>query len=400
MTLTQSCPPTPDSEQKEPFHIPIRFALFDDAGQPLPLQQEVLELREAEETFRFPLLSKKPVVSLLRDFSAPIKLHTNISDEDLLFLLRFERDGFAKWDAAQTLALKSLRGYYHTPRSEWQGNAPLLAAYRHVLQDDTMDKSLRAELLFPPGFEAIASGLTEVDVTLVDDARRFFLQTEGEELFADLEACYHKLWQEETHVMNKEAYGRRKLRNTCLHLMMEASEEQALSLCHQQFLKAKTMTDLVMSFALLMSSSDESLREEAIHNFYQQWQHDDLVVDKWFAIQATAELPDVLSRVKALLSHPAFHIKNPNKVRALVGAFSQSNRRYFHAIDGSGYAFLTDVLLTVDKINPQIASRLAVPFTRWQRLNLPRQQAMKAQLQRLSGEALSRDLQELVSKSL
>ena len=182
--------------------------------------------------------------------------------------------------------------------------------------------------------------------------------------------------------------------------MMEASEEQALSLCHQQFLKAKTMTDLVMSFALLMSSSDESLREEAIHNFYQQWQHDDLVVDKWFAIQATAELPDVLSRVKALLSHPAFHIKNPNKVRALVGAFSQSNRRYFHAIDGSGYAFLTDVLLTVDKINPQIASRLAVPFTRWQRLNLPRQQAMKAQLQRLSGEALSRDLQELVSKSL
>jgi aminopeptidase N len=182
--------------------------------------------------------------------------------------------------------------------------------------------------------------------------------------------------------------------------MMKAKETVALDACQQQFITAQTMTDQIASFSLLANCTNQGLREQAIEDFYKQWAKDDLVLDKWFTIQATSELSEALSHVKSLLQHSAFSIKNPNKVRALIGAFCMANPRNFHTIDGSGYDFLTDMLVTLDKINPQIAARIANPFTRWQRYDKSRQILMRHQLELLAKQNLSRDLAEVVTKSL
>lgn len=400
LTLTQSCPPTPDSKEKKPFHIPVRVALFDEKGNSLPLKQEVLELREAQQSFHFSGLTAKPIISLLRDFSAPVKLKRQLSQEELLALLRFESDGYAKWDAAQRLALDCINHYFTTPGNNWTIPEALVDAYRHVLEDESLDNALRADLLTPPGFEEVAATLTSVDVDAVEKARDFFRVELGKQLYEHLEMMYLKLWQEEDHGMYAKAYGKRKLRNICLALMMKADEAHTLNICQQQFIKAKTMTDQIASFAALNNSSQGTAREQAIDSFYRQWSQDDLVLDKWFAIQACSELSDTLARVKILIKHPAFSMKNPNKVRAVIGAFCQANPRHFHAADGSGYVFLREMLEQMDKINPQIAARLATPFTRWRRFDATRQQLMKEQLKQLAKLDLSRDLGELVEKSL
>ena len=400
ITLSQSCPVTPDGEVKAPFHIPIRMALFDANGSELPIQTPVLELREASQTFHVDGLSAEPIVSLLRDFSAPIVLMTTASQDELLALLRFETNGFAKWDAAQRLALACLTACYHAPREEWTISQALLDAYQHVLDDERLDPALRAELLTPPGFEDVAAMLTEVDVDRVEAARDFFRKALGRALCLPADTKYNALLQQEDHAMEGKAYGRRKLRNICLWLMMKADEDAAVPRSEAQFANARTMTDQIASLSLLVNSSDAVARERAIDAFYQQWHDDELVMDKWFALQASADVPDALERVQALLLHPAFNLKNPNKVRAVMGAFTQANPRYFNALDGRGYAFLTDMLLKLDKINPQIAARLATPFTRWQRLDAVRQASMKQQLARLAAADLSRDLREVVEKSI
>ena len=400
LSFTQSCLATPECKDKKPFHIPIRVALFNANGKILPMENDVLELREKEQTFRFDGLSAKPIVSLLRDFSAPVILSREMSQEELLALLRCENDGFAKWDAAQNLALACLTQWYHSPRIEWRLPQALIDAYRHVLVDDSLDAALRAELLIAPGFEDVAANLKDIDVDQIEAARDFYRAELGRALYVEMHTSYVSLWQKEDHLMHSEAYSRRKLRNVCLALMMKADEIKTSVICEQQFSKAATMTDQLAGLALLVNCSQPLVRQKVIDAFYQQWQHDELVLDKWFALQAGCELPNTLASVKKLLSHPAFNIKNPNKVRALIGAFVQNNPRHFHAIDGSGYDFLTDMLIKMDKINPQIAARLATPFTRWQRLNATRQALMKQQLKRLAAVDLSRDLRELVAKSL
>ncbi|WP_133127594.1 aminopeptidase N [Legionella nagasakiensis] len=400
LTLSQVCRPTSECQDKKPFHIPVRIALFDAKGHALPLAQDVLELCEKKQSFHFDGLQDTPLVSLLRDFSAPVSLQFKQTEQELMALLRHETDGFAKWNAAQRLALNHLTCFYQASMQEWKLSAELTAAYQHVLDDDSLDMALRAELLMPPGFEDVIAYLTRVDVSRVEAVRDCFRAQLGSHLFAAAHEHYQSLWQQEDHAMHGVAYGRRKLRNSCLWLMMKANEDESLPICQQQFSRAQTMTDQVASLALLINCSQEKIRLQAIETFYNQWAQEELVLDKWFALQATCELSDTLSRVQALLSHPAFNIKNPNKVRALIGAFCQGNPRHFHAPDGSGYAFLSEMLLKMDRLNPQIAARLATPFTRWQRLDEVRQGLIKEQLECLVAKDLSRDLRELVSKSL
>jgi len=400
LTLQQNCPATPDHNDKKPFHIPVRLALFDSKGQKMVIDKEILELKESEQNFIFPGLSEQPVVSVLREFSAPVRIKDELTQNDLLFLLRHESDGYAKWDAAQRLVLNCLNTCLKLPVSEWTIPQALIAAFQHVLLDDSLDMDLRAELLSPPGFEEVAATLELVDVSAVEAVRDYFRHQLGLSLYGDASALYKKLWQEEDHSMNGKAYGRRKLRNVCLRLMMKAKEGESLDICQQQFAAARTMTDQMASFSLLVNCSNKVNRKQAIDNFYKQWSKDDLVLDKWFSLQASSELPDTLSQVKQLLEHPEFSIKNPNKVRALIGVFCMANPRNFHAPDGSGYVFLGEMLSRLDKINSQIAARLATPFTRWQRYDKPRQAMMKQQLEQLAQLELSRDLREVVTKSL
>ncbi|MDP3269144.1 MAG: aminopeptidase N [Legionella sp.] len=400
LTLRQSCPVTPDNLPKQPFHIPVRVAFFDAKGEQMANIPDILELKEEEQHFIFNNLKERPIISLLRDFSAPVKLNDALTQDELLFLLRYETDGYAKWDAAQRLILNCLNECLKYQQEEWFIPESLIEAMKHVLLDESLEPDLRAELLTPPGFEEVAATLKCVDVTAVEAVRDYFRQQLGIRLFAEAAEVYRKLWQTEDHQMNGVAYGRRKLRNVCLWFMMKANEDKVLTTCQDQFALAQTMTDQITSFALLVNSLNTASRDKAIEDFYRQWSTDDLVLDKWFSIQATSELPNTLAEVKKLIQHPSFSMKNPNKVRALIGAFCQANPRNFHAIDGSGYAFLGDMLLIIDGINPQIAARLATPFTRWQRYDKTRQNLMKIQLERLAEEELSRDLQEVVMKSL
>ncbi|MBA2657514.1 MAG: aminopeptidase N [Tatlockia sp.] len=400
LKMKQSCRPTPESKEKKPFHIPIRIALFSEDGQALTLRQDILELKEEEQNFSFPNLTAKPIVSLLRDFSAPIKLFQEQSETDLLALLRYETDGYAKWDASQRLMLACLSKFLTLSPALWQIPPQLIAAFQQILEDDLLDQSLKADLLTPPGFEDLAATLTLADVDAIEEARCFFRMELGRHLYTSMNSLYQKLWREEDQGMYAKAYSRRKLRNLCLWFMMKADEKQALSLCQEQFKSAKTMTDKIASFANLNNCSQTKIKQKAVTSFFQQWSKDELVLDKWFSIQASSELPDTLAVVKTLLKHPDFSMKNPNKVRALIGSFCQANPRNFHAANGSGYDFLSEMLVLIDKINPQIAARLATPFTRWRRYDTKRQALMKAQLNHLSALNLSRDLSELVEKSL
>ncbi len=397
LTLSQTCPPTPECQQKQPFHIPIRLALLSTTGK--LLNDTLIELKESETQYRFEGLQEKPLVSLLRDFSAPIKLQYTQTEEELLGLLQFETNGYALWNAGQTLALNTLKTWLQSPSNTWSLSSKLIDAYHQVLTNASLDMGLRADVLTPPQFEDVAATLQTVDVGLVEEVRDAYRQALGKALFNAAKTTYETLWEQEDGVMQYAAYGRRKLRNTCLWLMMKADETTTLPFCQEQFTKARTMSGKLASFMLLANASQKALREQAIGSFYTDWSANELVMDKWFSVQASSEVPGTLAQVRLLLSHPAFQMKNPNKVRALIGAFTQFNPRHFHAIDGSGYAFLTEMLVKLDAINPQVAARLATPFTRWQRLDAPRQALMQEQLTILAGMTLSRDLSEVVEKS-
>ncbi|MBA4695950.1 MAG: aminopeptidase N [Legionella sp.] len=405
LTFTQTCPPTPDQPTKEPFHIPIRLALFDDEGQSISLAQDLIELKKGKESFHFTGIETPPRISLLRGFSAPIKLkwkaEDNLLNQTALFdLLRFETDGYAKWHAAQRLALNCITHYFNTDSQTWQFPSELLSAYRHVLVDTNLDPALRAEILVPPGFEEVVADCHNVDVDKVEAARDFFRVHLGKGLFDAAQLTYQTLWQQEDHAMNPRAYARRRLRNVCLWLMSKGDEKRALPLGQEQFSDAQTMTDQLASLALLNNVSDQGIRHNALASFYEQWANEPLVVDKWFAMQSSCELPHTLDQVKHLLTHPDFTFKNPNKVRALVGTFCHTNFRHFHAADGQGYVFLEDILKIVDPLNPQIASRLATPLTRWHRYDPKRRTLIKETLNRLIHCSLSPDLHEMIAKSL
>lgn len=397
LTLSQTCPPTPECQHKQPFHIPIRLALLSTTGT--VLIDTLLELKEPETQFRFEGLQASPLVSLLRDFSAPIKLQHTQTEEELLGLLQFETNGYALWNAGQTLALNTIRHWLASEPHTWSLSPKLVDAYLQVLTNPSHDMGLRADVLTPPQYEDVAATLQTVDVGHVETVRDAYRHALGQALFSAAKVTCEALSDQEDGSMQYQAFGRRKLNNLCLWLMMKSDEASALSRCQKQFSNARTMSEKLASFVLLVNASQKTLRDQAIASFYADWSHNELVMDKWFSAQATSEAPGSLAQVRSLLSHPTFQMKNPNKVRAVIGAFTQFNPRHFHAIDGSGYAFLTEMLLALDAINPQIAARLATPFTRWQRLDKPRQQLMQDQLSLLAGKPLSRDLSEVVEKS-
>jgi aminopeptidase N len=398
LTFTQTCPPTAECFDKKPFHIPIRMALFDAKGQ--MVEESLLELKDEKAQFQFDGLSDKPIISLLRGFSAPILLHQTQTEDELLALLQVETDGYAKWNAGQILALNTLSTWKSAFETTWEISPKLIQAIISVLYDQSLDAALCADLLTPPSFETVMTHFSSVDVHLIETMREAYRVKLGKALFSHLEAVYTLLWKHKNDSMEPNAYGPRKLRNECLWLMMKADEAAALPYCQQQYEAAHIMTDKDASFSLLVTSTNDAISKPVIHAFYTEWSHNDLVLDKWFAAQALSQVPDVLDRVKALLNHPAFQMTNPNKAHALVGTFCEENHRYFHAEDGSGYVFLREILLQLDAINPQVAVQLATPLTLWQRVDASRQQLMRKELEILAAHKLSPDLAEIVSKSL
>jgi len=411
LTVRQSCPPTPGQAHKQPFHIPLAMGLLAADGHDLPLQlageaapagtQRVLALREPEHRFTFVNIAGPPMPSLLRGFSAPVKLLQDCSDTDLMFLLAHDSDEFNRWDAGQTLALRTILRLVEDRRQSrsWGLSDAFSAAFGQALSHPALDPALLDQVLNLPDETYLAEQMEVVDVDGIHAARNFVRQALAQRLRDRFLAVYEANHGRE-YRNDAAAIGRRSLKNRCLDYLMQLEEPFTLELCLRQYRGADNMSDELSALNLLTNRACPE-RAEALADFYRRWRHDALVLDKWFALQAMSQLPDTLTEVKALLHHPDFSIKNPNKVRALIGAFCQSNPVHFHAADGSGYGFLAGQVVTLNELNPQIAARMLNPFTRWRKYDPNRQALMQAELERIrQTPALSPDVYEIVVKSL
>lgn len=397
--LKQSIPTLKEKLEDRRLVIPLAIALFEQDGTRIQMKQEVLEFNQQEQTFEFQDLKEKPVISLLRDFSAPVNLHYPLSIDERLLLLEHESNGFSQWQAAQSLIIESMHRCLDEVPSQWKMPPQVLEKFHKIFTTEFDDLSLKADLFTPPWHQEVIRHLTDVDIGKIEAIRDHVHHELGHALFNKARELYLRLQLENDQLMDREVYARRKFKNTCLWLMMKGKEEEALDLCMQQFEESKTMTDQLASLTLLAHSKSE-LGPKACDAFYSQWQNNPLVIDKWFTIQAISESPSALQNVKNLLQHKDFSFYNPNNIFALIGSFSMRNPRHFHAIDGSGYRFLSDMLLKIDEINPQIAAILANPLTQWKKLNKPRQELITQNLQNLSQQPLSNNLSEVVEKSL
>jgi aminopeptidase N len=342
------------------------------------------------------------VLSLLRGFSAPVKLDMPRSEQELAFLFAHDPEPFNRWDAGQTLAIKLLLASVADAASgrPLRLDSVISDAFRATMTDPRLEPALIAQALTLPSESYLADQCETVDVEAIHSAREFMRTTLAERLGDELRDCYARLRSDEPYRFDAASMARRSLKNLCLSYLLETGSAEARRLCTDQLDSANNMTDTLAALAAL-SQHDWPERDDWLERFYQRWQHDPQVVEKWFSIQAGSRLPDTLQRVVALLDHPAFSITNPNKVRALIGRFCHGNPVRFHAANGAGYAFLADRVLELDAINPQVAARLVSTISRWKRYDNHRQQLMQHQLQRImDAPKLSRDVYEIVAKSL
>lgn len=403
--VRQSTPPTPEQTEKLALHIPLDIELYAEDGAVIPLQSggqavnSVLNVTEPEQTFVFEQVPQAPVISLLREFSAPVKLDYPYTDKQLTFLMAHARNDFARWDAAQMLIGK----YVRLNVANWQaGNAlelpiEVVDAFRAVLLDEQLDPALAALILTLPKETELAELFDLIDPDAIRAVREFIRDELVLELNDELRAVYQAHVLPEYRVEHADI-ARRALRNTCLSYL--AFAEGADALVRRQYEQADNMTDTLAALSAAVSA-ELPYRDNLMQHFADKWQHDGLVMDKWFMLQATSPAANVLENVKALMQHPSFSLANPNRTRSLIGAFASGNPSAFHAKDGSGYRFLTDVLVELNSRNPQVASRLIEPLIRLGRYDAERQQLMREQLLRLQKlDNLARDLFEKITKSL
>ncbi|HKJ70367.1 MAG TPA: aminopeptidase N [Gammaproteobacteria bacterium] len=414
LRVRQQVPDTPGQTDKAPMHIPLAVGLLDAEGNDLPLRlagedawsggpTRVLEVREAEHAFTFTGLEREPVPSLLRGFSAPVRLAFDYSDADLAFLLAHDTDLFNRWEAGQELAQRALFRCVaaHREGREMALDQGLIDAFGALLRGPADDRALVAEALTLPD-EGYLADLFEapVDPEAIHAARAFARRRLGEALSADLEAAYHANADSGEYRPSPEAIARRRLKNVCLAYRVAAGDEAGRALATDQFAAATNMTDRLGALRPLVAEGHPEA-EEALAAFYRQWRGDAEVVDKWLALQATSPELGTLERVRGLMEHEAFNVRNPNKVRALLGAFARGNPARFHQASGAAYAFFADQVLTLDGINPQMAAAMARAFSRFARYDEPLRSRMREQLERIRGTAgLSRDTYEIAARSL
>jgi aminopeptidase N len=413
LRVRQSCPPTPGQERKEPFHIPLALGLLGPNGKPLLLQLEdepqadatqtrVLSVRSQEQTFRFVNVPEEPIPSLLRNFSAPVRLNYDYGRDGLAFLLGRDTDPFNRWEAGQRLATQIILELVDARPKDGDLvlDSRFTEAAARTLRDVQGDEAFVAELLTLPSERYLAEQMEVIDVEGIHAARLFVRRSLAGVLREDLLGTYRSLTDTGIYRVDPASIGRRRLKNLCLAYLVETEDDEFRELAMSQFRHAHNMSDVLAALQTLVDVAGPQ-RSEALASFYERWRHDPLVVDKWLSIQAMSRLPDTLETVKALTRHPAFEIKNPNKVRAVIGAFSHANPVRFHDASGAGYAWLTEQILRIDPLNPQVAARLASAMTSWRRYDARRQALMKAQLERIGAtEELSRDVYEIASKSL
>lgn len=398
--LAQSCPATPGQAEKQPFHMPIATGLLARDGRELAATR-TLELREAEQSFRFEGLTEEPVASVLRGFSAPVRLKMDRSDEDLAVLLAHDPDPFCRWEAGQELASRVILGQLDAVASGTAPHLPthLTEALRGVLQAEVADLALVAYALALPAEAALANELSAIDPLALHATRDGLRAAIGRALADEFKARYDALAPQGAYMLSPAETGRRRLRNACLAYLVASGDPEGIERAAAQYQSADNMTDALAALACLVDTESEA-RAEALRDFESKWRDDALVMDKWFALQAGSSRATVLEEVQALQDHAAFSMRNPNKVRSLLRSFA-ANAVGFHRRDGQGHVYLADRVLELDAFNPQIASRLVAPLGRWRQHAEPWASSMRAQLERIQQAGkLSKDTFEMVSKSL
>ncbi|MCL9667007.1 aminopeptidase N [Rosenbergiella epipactidis] len=407
LTVTQETPATADQAEKKPLHIPLAIELYDNEGQVIPLQYKgeaidpVLNVTEATQIFVFDKVWFQPTPALLCEFSAPVKLHYQWSDAQLTFLMQHARNAFTRWDAAQSL----LAIYLKLNVSRFAQQQPLsvprhvVDAFRAVLVDESIDPALKAQIFTLPSENEIAEWFEIIHPTAIAAVRASLLQLLATALVKELKVAYQDNLCAEYRVEEQDI-GKRALKNIALSYLVFADATLGEELAVNQYQSANNMTDALAAISSAVAAQLPAA-EQLLTQWDERWYQDGLVMDKWFILQATRPGDHVVENVRQLLTHRSFTMKNPNRVRSLIGAFCSANPAAFHAEDGSGYQFLVEMLTDLNHRNPQIAARMIEPLIRLKRYDENRQQLMRAALEQLlTLDNLSRDLYEKITKAL
>ncbi len=412
LLVKQSCAPTPGQPEKRPFHIPLALGLVGSDGADLPLQLEgepaplgtsrVFELREAEARFTFVNVAGRPVPSVLRGFSAPVVLRNDLSEADLTHLMAHDSDAFNRWEAGQVLATRIILAGVAAQKAGQAMAVPagFVEALGRVLTGGSREPAFAAECLALPSEAVLAEQMEVADPDAIHVARTHLMRVIAERYRTRFEGAFRHFSATGPYSPDAAAAGRRALRNIALAYLMAIDDSTARALTFLEYRRAENMTDAMAALECLANSAGAE-RERALGMFYEKWKDEALVVDKWFKVQAISSHPQTLERVRSLVSHPAFDLKNPNRARSLIHSFAQYNALRFHAADGEGYRFAAGQVIALDRINPQIASRLARAFDRWRKYDAGRQAHARAALESIAAaEGLSADVGEVVTRAL
>ncbi|EPM6343889.1 aminopeptidase N [Vibrio parahaemolyticus] len=405
LTVEQFTEATQDQAEKQALHIPFDIELYDSKGQIIPLTingesvHSVLDIKQDKQTFVFENVAEQPVPSLLREFSAPVKLEYDYSDAELIFLMKHATNDFARWDASQMLLAKYIRQNVTNVQtgSEVQLSEDLIDAFRGVLLDENLEPAFIAQVFSLPSINEITGWYKQIDVDAVDTVLNSITVSLSAALEDELSATYHTLKQAE-YTIDHATIGKRALRNQCLQFL--AHTDKGNTLVKAQYESANNMTDTIAAMSAANSAQLEC-REELMADYSDKWKHDGLVMDKWFALQGTNPAEDALEKVKATMNHEAFSLKNPNRTRSLIGSFLAANPVRFHDKSGSGYQFAGEILRQLNDSNPQVASRMIDPLLKFRKYDEARQAMIRAELEKLKAmDNLAKDLFEKVTKAL
>jgi len=417
VTLSQSCPLVGVEKRaggdyvKAPFHIPFALGLLDAEGRALPLYLDgasqpqdtaLLELTEPRQQWVFDNVPAKPVPSLLRGFSAPVIVEYDWTDEELALLSAHDRDPFARWEAGQELATRQILALaaQHQAGAPLQVNTGFIDAWRALLTDPALDAGYRARALALPSEKTLAERQEAIDPPALAAARDFLRRELGRQLATQWREAFDANQTPGAYSPAPGPAGQRALKNQALGHLMAAEVEGAQALAQSQFDQAGNMTDSLAALGTLVNYAPGEIAAQALDTFYTRWKDDPLVIDKWFMLQATA-LSSNVDSVRALMNHPAFTLRNPNRARALVFQFCLNNARGLHRADGAGYDYWAEQVLALDALNPEIAARLTRALDNWARFVPELRAPMQAALQRVRNHTgLSRNVLEIVSKAL
>jgi len=407
LKIKQHAPVNVNKDEFKPMLIPMRTALFDDQGNHCPLDKDgnteiVVELKDKKNKIVFKNIVNKPIASLFRGYSAPVIVDFEQSTNELSHLMAFDTDSYNRWDATQIMSGKIIMDAYKHICNGKDAMCPdyYVSAISKILTDNETDPALLAEALSLPSLKALMISMKDIKVDELHQAREIIKKSIVNALEIEFLSVYNQNFVEGAYKVESADIAKRSLKNICLSYLMSSSNPDIVRLCKSQYVEADNMTDSFAALALFVHNKSDGYNE-LLMEFYEKWYDNALVMDKWFALQATSPAFGTLDNVIELMDHASFSIENPNKVRSLIGSFASNNILHFHQVSGKGYEFLADQVLVLNKLNPQVASRMVSIFNTWKKFDKPRRELMQQQLTRIhQSDGLSPDVFEIVDKAL